>query len=197
MLEKRLAEWDVPQSLSVVNTFEIPIGKGKWVGGSMNKWLNGVIGGWNLNWQWMRQSGFPVAFPNAAPISPGTARYTDGQRNANAQAAGRPEWDVQFDKFFNTTLFPKTAQAPYTLRNFPTRFPDVRTKPWTSHEISLYKEFGLYERMRMQIRADCAERVQPPILQPNAIRGRDQLQVRAGAAGHEERREDGRSGHED
>jgi hypothetical protein len=154
VLEKRLAQWDTPQSLAVVNTFDIPIGKGKWIGGDMNKWLNGVVGGWNLNYQWMRQAGFPVDFPNAAPITPGTARYTDAQRNANAQAAGRPQWDVQFDKFFNTTLFPKTAQAPYTLRNFPTRFPDVRTKHMDASEISVYKEFGLYERMRMQIRAD-------------------------------------------
>jgi hypothetical protein len=54
-----------------------------------------------------------------------TRGSTDAQRNANAQAAGHPQWDPQFDTFFNTTLFPKTAPAAYTLRNFPTRFPDV------------------------------------------------------------------------
>jgi len=154
-LEKRLVEWDVPQNLSVVNTIEIPVGRGKWVGSDMNKWLNGFIGGWNLNWQWMRQSGFPVAFPNAAPTSTGSARYTDGQRDANAQAAGRPQFDVQYDKWFNTPLFPRTTPAPYTLINFPSRFPDVRTKHMDASEISIYKEVPLYERMRLQIRADC------------------------------------------
>lgn len=162
-LEKRLIQWDTPQALAVVNTIELPVGKGRWIGGNMNRWLNGIVGGWNLSWQWVRQSGFPVDFPNAAPIQPGTARLTDAQRNANAQAAGRPQWAVLYDKWFNTSLFPKVAQPAYTLRTFPTRFPDVRTQPLDVHEASIYKEIPIRESMRLQIRSDFQDAFNHPI----------------------------------
>jgi hypothetical protein len=52
------------------------------------------------------------------------------------------------------SLFPAQAQAPFTLRNFPTRFPDVRGKPLNNVEFSAYKEIAIRERLRWQIRAD-------------------------------------------
>src|SRR5260370_35488484 len=44
--------------------------------------------------------------------------------------------------------------APFTLRTFPTRFPDVRSKPLNVVEFSAYKEIPIRERLRWQIRAD-------------------------------------------
>lgn len=53
------------------------------------------------------------------------------------------------------TLFPKTAgPAPYTLRNFPTMFPDVRTRPLNILDASIYKEFPIKEKIRWQLRLD-------------------------------------------
>jgi hypothetical protein len=52
-------------------------------------------------------------------------------------------------------LFPRVAgPRPYTLRDFPTRFPDVRAKPLNIADISLYKEFHPTESVRLPIRAD-------------------------------------------
>jgi hypothetical protein len=65
-LEKRLLQWDVPRNLAVVLNWEFPFGRGKWSGGNANRWVNGFIGGWNVNWQWMRQSGFPFDFATQA-----------------------------------------------------------------------------------------------------------------------------------
>ena len=44
--------------------------------------------------------------------------------------------------------------APFTLRTFPTRFPDVRSKPLNVVEFSAYKEIPIRERIPWQIRAD-------------------------------------------
>ena len=153
-LEKRLIDFDVPQKLSVVTTYELPFGRGKRFGSGMHPVLNGVAGGWNINWQWMRQSGVPFNFPNAGPIVLHSARLDDSQRDALAQKAGRPQFDPLFDKFFDVTVFPTRPQANYTLRDFPTRFPDVRSKHMDESEISVYKEFRIKERLRWQIRAD-------------------------------------------
>ena len=77
-----------------------------------------------------------------------------GELDELARKAGRSEFNPFFDKYFDTSIFPTTAQAPFTLRDFPTRFPDVRSPVLTSTEASAYKNFTLKERLKLQLRAD-------------------------------------------
>ena len=153
-LEKRLVQFDIPSKFSAVVSYELPVGRGKRFGNGMNSVFNAIAGNWNLNVQTVAQSGFIFDFPNAAPNAAKSAKLTDGDRDAAAKQAGREQFDVSVDKWFDTSLFPKQAQAPFTLRTFPTRFPDVRSRGLKSSEISLYKEFKFKERVRWQIRAD-------------------------------------------
>jgi hypothetical protein len=120
----------------------------------MRTLLNGIAGGWNLNAQYTAHSGYPFAFPNAANLVPQTANLHDDQRDANAQKAGRKQFDPSYDVYFNTSIFPTQAQAPFTLRNFPTMFPDVRSKILNVWDMSIYKEFPVKERVRLQLRTD-------------------------------------------
>jgi hypothetical protein len=121
----------------------------------MNKWVNAAVGGWTFSGVYMSHSGFPLAFPNAAPLVARSAKLSDAQRDTLAQKQGRPQYDVSYDVWFDTSIFPTVAgPAPFTLRNFPTRFPDVRGKPLNIVDASLYKEFKFKEKMRWQIRAD-------------------------------------------
>jgi hypothetical protein len=152
--EKRLYQYDIPHKFAAVVSYELPFGKGKRFGNSMNRWLNGIIGNWNLNAQTVVQSGFIFDFPTAAPLAARSAKLTDDQRDALARDKGRKEFDVSVDKWFDTSLFPNRAPAPFTLRDFPTRFPDVRSRGLKSSELSVYKEFPIRERVRWQIRAD-------------------------------------------
>lgn len=153
-LEKRLQQWDIPHTLVAVTTVELPFGKGKAFLNNLNGVGQALLGGWNLNTQFMIRSGVPFDFPNASPLAARSARLTEQQRDERARAAGRDEFNPFFDKYYDTTLFPAAAQAPFTLRDFPTRFPDVRSRYLTSWEISGYKEFLVKERLRIQIRAD-------------------------------------------
>jgi len=153
-LEKRLAAYDTPQSFSGIVSYELPVGKGKRFGSSMNRVLNGIVGNWNLNVDYTTHSGFPFLFPNAAPTVAKTANLQDSGRDALARAQGRTQFDPGYDVYFNTAIFPKEAQAPYTLRTFPTVFPDVRSKILNVVDASIYKEFVLKEKLKWQIRAD-------------------------------------------
>jgi hypothetical protein len=153
-LEKRLTAFDAPRSLAIVTSYELPFGKGRRFGGTMRPLLNGIAGGWNLNAQYTIHSGFPFAFPNAANLVAQTANLHDSQRDANAQKAGRKQFDPSYDVWFNTSIFPTQAQAPFTLRNFPTIFPDVRSKILNVWDMSIYKEFPIKERVRWQVRTD-------------------------------------------
>ena len=154
-LEKRLQQWDIPHTVVAVATWELPFGKGKPIGRSANAFVNAVIGGWNLNGQFMNRSGVPFDMPNASPLRSGSAAWSEDQRNAAAKTAGRDKFNPFFDKWFDTSLFPRSAQAAFTLRDWATRFPDVRSPMLRSWEISMYKEFRFMEKVRLQLRADC------------------------------------------
>jgi hypothetical protein len=154
-LEKRLTQYDVPQQYSVIGTYDLPVGRNRKFFSGMDRWTNGVVGGWTLSGVWMSHSGFPINFPNAANLVAQSAKLSDAQRDALAQKNGRTQYDPSYDIWFDTSIFPRTAgPAPYTLRTFPTRFPDVRTKPLNNADISLYKEFLIKERLHWQIRLD-------------------------------------------
>jgi hypothetical protein len=153
-LEKRLTQYDAPRAVAIVTSYQIPVGRGMRFGKSMNRVLNAVVGNWNLNAQWTAHSGYPFAFPNAAPLAAQSANLQDSGRDALAQKAGRSQFDPSYDAYFNTALFPRQAQATDTLRAFPTIFPDVRSKILNVWDMSASKEIPIKERVRWQIRGD-------------------------------------------
>lgn len=81
----------------------------------MNRWVNGVFGGWTTS--------------GVSPTVAKNARLTDAQRDALAPKNGRDQYDISHVTRFDTSIFPRTARSPYVLQDYPTRFPDVRTKP--------------------------------------------------------------------
>lgn len=153
-LEKRLGQYDIPHKFTLQGIYELPFGRGKAVGSGANALLNGLIGGWNLSAQYALQTGFPMDFPNNGNLEARSAKLSDEQRRKQAEGSGRKYWDVSYDKWFDVTLFPRSAQPAFTLRSFSTRFPDVRAQGVKSAEISIYKQFTITERVRWQIRAD-------------------------------------------
>ncbi|MCX6590418.1 MAG: TonB-dependent receptor [Acidobacteria bacterium] len=153
-LEQRLVEFDIPHTLSAAFSYELPFGKGRPFLKNMGGWGNAVFGGWNINAQYMIRSGQPIDFPNASPTAARSAKLTSSQRDELAKKQGRSEFNPFFDKWFDTSLFPTQARAPFTLVDAPTRFPDVRSPYLESWEFSAYKEFRIREAARVQLRAD-------------------------------------------
>jgi hypothetical protein len=95
--------------------------------------------------------GYPIDFPNAAPLTAQSAKLSGDQQS--------------FYKWFNTALFPKVAgPAPFTLRNFPSRFPDVRFMGVHNFDFALNKSIPLYERLRLEMRADFINAFNHPFL---------------------------------
>jgi hypothetical protein len=162
--EQRLSADDIPHTISVVGSYELPFGKGRRFLSATNGFGDAVFGGWNVSVQYIRRGGQPIEFPNAAPELARSAKLTSEQRDERARAAGRSEFNPFFDKWFDTSIFPTRAQAPFTLRNFPTRFPDVRSPVLTSTELSAYKNFTLRERLKLQLRADAQNFFDQPYL---------------------------------
>jgi hypothetical protein len=150
VLEKRLAIFDVPQKLSALGSYELPVGRGKRFLNRAHPVVNGLFGNWTVGWNATFQSGFPIDFPNAAPLQARSAKLPAGERT--------------LERWFDTSLFPKVAGPPaYTLRNFPTRFPDVRFMDVRNLDFSLLKDIPIFkERVKTQIRADITNSTNHP-----------------------------------
>ncbi len=154
-LEKRLVDYDAPRHLGVLWSYDLPFGRGrKWAGG-LHPAANFLLGGWNLAGNYNKRAGPPLDFPNAAPLEARSAKLSAGERDELARKMGKPRYDVSYVPYFDTSLFPRVAgPAPFTLRTFPTRFPDVRGFGLNNLDFTMAKQFAVTERIRFEYRAD-------------------------------------------
>jgi hypothetical protein len=142
-LRKDVSDYDVTHNLNFNGVAELPVGKGRWLGGDMPGWANAVLGGWQLSGIWRWTSGLPTSIGNgfqfptnweftgfATAIAPvpgvGTTRRSDGPNlfanPAAAFAAFRTTLPGQIggrniirgDGFFSIDMgLAKSWQMPY------------------------------------------------------------------------------------
>ena len=106
--EHKLGGEDRPHMLNIAPIWELPIGRGKKIGGGMPKIADAVIGGWELSGSFRIQSGIPVVL--------GSNYFFDGQEFS------LPRGQRTFDRWFNTS---------HIIR-FPGRSDDLSKWPaWT------------------------------------------------------------------
>jgi hypothetical protein len=146
-LERRLAlELDTPHRFTLASTWNIPIGKGeRWLSAAPG-WADQIVGGWQVN-------GFVEAFSGYA------AEHPNGPKTVERSAA-LPESERTILRWFDNTIW--RAQAPNTLRNFPTIFPDVRYPTRFDLNFSIFKNFRVTERVKMQYRAEMINALNHP-----------------------------------
>jgi len=146
---------DIPQKFVIAGIYELPFGKGRKFGTGASGVLNQVIGGWQLNFDVTYQSGNVVDYPNALQNAPGSAKI-DNPTNK--------QW-------FNTSLWKKpdgtpiALPEPFTLRNFPFLFSDVRRPGYENWDVSLSKYFPITEKVRLQFRFEMVNMLNHPFYQ--------------------------------
>lgn len=156
-LEKGRANYDIRHRFVSVNTYELPVGKGRKL---LNRGgvVNAVLGGWELAWIQTFQSGppFSVSF-SGSPYNylPGVLRPNLVLPASQAVFSG---WDI------GPNRFPTSAQNPYlnaAAFAYPAAFTpgtmgrNVIEAPginWT--QLSLSKEWRILERARFILRWD-------------------------------------------
>jgi hypothetical protein len=144
-----LSSIDTPHRFVSSVICEFPFGKGRKFGNSMNRYLEAVVGGWQVNGIITLQSGTPITI---------SANNTSGlgaditRANNNGQSAELSGDAVsRLNRWFDTSVF--SQPAPFTLGNVRV-LPDVRNDTVKNLDLSLFKEFQILERARMQFRAE-------------------------------------------
>ncbi len=146
-LERSLSAHDIPQAVSVTFLYNLPIGKGRALGNGMNRFADALIGGWQLSGLMVYQNGIPV--PMSAPGNGFNFAYNPPNiTNGAAVSINSPtiyEW-------FNVNAFSKPA--PFTIGTAPRRITQLRTDGTHNTDISLGKNFRIWEPVTAQFRAD-------------------------------------------
>lgn len=170
---------DTPQRLAAAVVVDLPVGRKQWIGGDMNRVLDGVIGGWSIATMITEQSGQPMAIGMAtARLSNGTQRpdvvcsqlKTGTSMNAvalNWQNAGNGG-----PTFLNANCFADPGdQNP---GNAPRYFSGLRVDGIHDADLNLYKSFVPKEGTRLELRAEMFNLTNHPrFAQPNSAVGND------------------------
>jgi hypothetical protein len=143
-LSRELASFDVPRRLVLSGLYELPVGPRK-------QWLNHglvshLIGGWQLNWTGVIQSGTPMSYPDY---------YLNGDP--------RLESGQTLNHWFDTSKSLWTQRPPDTLRVLPFRSPNIRRYSRPQFDSAIYREFAIKERHRVQFRVSAFNVTNTPV----------------------------------
>ncbi|HET8925349.1 MAG TPA: carboxypeptidase regulatory-like domain-containing protein [Candidatus Acidoferrum sp.] len=152
------AEWapcyyDATHVISAYGIYELPFGKGKQFGSSVNSAVNQVIGGWQVSPIISWRTGWPL--PTSAADTSGT--FGRGPRaNCNGSlpstsdtpivGAGGIQW------FTNNGNFTQPANG--TFGSCAPQLGGLRTPHFTDVDLGIAKNFQMTERLRLQFRTD-------------------------------------------
>jgi len=152
-IERGLSDQDQPYRLVLSGLYELPIGHGKRWGGDVPKWLDYVIGGWQVNGIYTLQGGLPFSVTvNGNPTA------------ARADITGTPQVNPgSLTQYVTASAFaPPPATIYYTgsgsvngiVFNAPgTSGRDIILGPGSSNmDFSLFKNFDVTERVKGQFR---------------------------------------------
>jgi hypothetical protein len=148
--EKSISGVDTPNRLAFAVSYELPVGRGKPLGKSMNRALDAAIGGWKINSFVTFQSGNPVG------THMDSGRLADGNQRPNVQGDVRGADILTVvdgnGNFFNQSAFSDPGdQVP---GNAPRYFADLRTQGIRNLDLSIFKAFEFRENMSLQLRAE-------------------------------------------
>jgi hypothetical protein len=149
-VEKSVSGVDTPHRLAFAVSYELPIGRGKPLGGNMHRALDAIVGGWQVNGFVTFQSGNPVGVHMAE------GRLADGNQRPNVTGSPNGASIRQVvdgaGNFFNVDAFSDPGdQAP---GDAPRYFPGLRSDKINNLDFSTFKAFHFNEQMYLQLRAE-------------------------------------------
>jgi hypothetical protein len=153
-LEDRISIADRPHRFTLAETWVLPIGRGRSFGKDMNRVVDAIIGGWQINGTYEWQSGEPLALNNNLFFADDlrSLRARIGDSTGNGQKYGI---DIPAIYNVNGPNAPRLVQLnAFGLRNVPTTLDNVRNQPYSLANLSLTKNFQMGEGKRLQIRAE-------------------------------------------
>jgi hypothetical protein len=165
-LEHSISANDTPQRLALAVVVDLPIGRKQWIGGDMNRVLNGAVGGWSLATIITEQSGLPMA------VGMSTPQLANGTQRPNVVCSqlrtGLSMNDVAMHFQDNNTAIGNGDQPPFPFLkqdcfadpgdqmpgNAPRYFSSLRVNGIHNFDMNIYKSFVPKEGMKLDVRVE-------------------------------------------
>jgi hypothetical protein len=149
--------WNNPymahNQITLAQNFDIPLGRGRKYGANMNKFVDFVVGGWNISGITTFYSGFPFT-PTLENYGSGGGQPYTGPNNVPDVGSGSPypsnqnrnQWILGISS--GAYAFP----APNTFGNYPQN--TLYGPIFINQDLSLQKFFAVTERFKLNLRVD-------------------------------------------
>lgn len=174
-IEHKLGGEDRPFNLALTGVWDIPVGRGKLLGGSMPRLLDAIAGGWEVNGKFGDESGLITPFTTDAFWSRKSAALDKGQRTLShwfdtSQFAAFPTSSTDISTYpawtgiqnmpgagYHPPAGSKIRNAVYNdfeayIRDYPTRWGNIRQQGIVNLDAGVYKNIPIHEAMRLQLR---------------------------------------------
>jgi hypothetical protein len=169
------AEWapsivDATHRLSVTASYELPFGRNKQFLGNSNRLTDLAVGGWVINVVNVDSSGYPVIITQNSNNN--SAYFAGGMQRPNATgtaAATSGDFGARLNDWLNPAAFSTAGALTYgnAARTIPVKGPGM-----INWDISIFKNFMIYERFRAQFRAEALNAFNTPYFRsPNGAFG--------------------------
>jgi hypothetical protein len=137
---------DRPHYFSLSSIYELPIGRGLKLFSKMPRFMNTLLGGWQLQGVYRFQSGPPLGFSNAL-LNSSCSSWKD---------IALPSDQRNFKKWFNTGCFVTAAnqQLASNLITMPTRFSWLRGDALNVLDVAGIKRFKMTERFSLEFKLE-------------------------------------------
>jgi hypothetical protein len=155
--ERSLDGFDVPQRFVAAYILDLPVGKGKKFGSSLNPVANKFVSGWGVDGIITLQSGFPLNISGGSnalctagiPESGGCRVTRIGKDTATSGSASS-----RLGEWFDTSNF--TSTTNFTRGNDSRTEPNLRQDGEHNMDFALFKntKFGPDERLGLEFRAE-------------------------------------------
>jgi hypothetical protein len=155
--EHSIGASDTPQRFVLAAAYDLPFGRGRWMGAGMNRILDGIVGGWSLNGLFTLQSGQPVPFGLAnGSIADGTQRP---DLLCPKLLTGMSLHDVAFStdpnaSYYNSNCFSSTTPLDQVPGNAPRFSANARGQGIKNIDMGFFKDFTVHEGMKLELRAE-------------------------------------------
>ncbi|MBV9081309.1 MAG: TonB-dependent receptor [Acidobacteriaceae bacterium] len=123
-LEKGLSTFDTPNQFRLSGVYNVPFGRDRAYGKSLNRLVNAMFADWDLNGIVTLQSGLPVALSRPS-VNNGQSAHVD---------------NPTVSRWFDTSVF--SVAPPFTFGNLGPVLPDVRTAPARNVDLVVVKNFA-------------------------------------------------------
>ena len=170
VLDNRKVEWsfsanDATHRMVLATIVDVPVGRGRWIGGGMNRFLDGVVGGWAISTILTFQTGTPITLGLDSPrLASGSQRpdvvcaaVSSGISYHQAAANGLSiengaNLDPASASIFNPSCFADPGDQ--VAGNAPRYFSNLRSDVIHNVDLSFIKEFSIREHMKLQLRGE-------------------------------------------